>query len=325
MLNSQVLSVAREVLDIEIQALQNLKAKLDSSFEKAVDLLLNCRGKVVATGMGKSGQVCKKIAATMASTGTPAFFLHASEAIHGDLGMLARDDALLAISYSGETSELLEVVSLAKRQGIPVVSISGNQQSSLAKLSDVSLVLSIDKEACPLNLAPTASTTATLALGDALAVCLLKQRGFEESDFAKLHPGGSLGRRLLLRVKDLMHCGDKIPFVFDYTPVAEALMEMTTKRLGCTGVINTQQELIGIITDGDLRRRLGAGEEFLKKRAQDVMTKFPKIIHQEKLASEALHLMEQSKITGLFVHEERYPKKPIGFLHMHDLLQAKIV
>ncbi|MBI2609059.1 MAG: KpsF/GutQ family sugar-phosphate isomerase [Deltaproteobacteria bacterium] len=319
------ISIAREVLDIEANALLHLKNSLDNSFVKSVEVLSQCQGKVIVTGMGKSGQVAKKIAATLASTGTPSFFLHASEAIHGDLGMVGESDVILSISYSGETAELLKVLSIVKRKKLPIISITGRKASQLAQVSDIALILHIEKEACPLGLAPTASTTATLALGDALAVCLLKKKGFKEEDFANLHPGGNLGKKLLVRVQDLMLTGENIPMVFEDTRMKEALMEMTTKRQGCTGVSNGQGELVGVITDGDLRRLLERNESFLEKPVFSIMAQNPKTISQEKLASQALNLMEENKITSLFVCTSPSSLKPVGFLHLHHLIEAKII
>ncbi len=320
-----VLSLGREVLRIESQALINLINSLDQSFEQAVDFLFKCEGKVVVVGLGKSGQIGKKIAATFASTGTPSFFLHAAEGVHGDLGMVGDHDVILAISYSGETEEVLQVLSIIKRKDLPIICITGKAESTLAKVSEVTLTLNIDKEACPLGLAPTTSTTATLALGDALAVCLLKKRGFKEEDFASLHPGGSLGKKLLLKVEDIMHAGEEVPFVFEHTNMREALMEITAKRFGCTGVINSQNELVGIITDGDLRRCFEKNINFLNAQASSVMTAKPQTISRYSLASKALHIMEQTKITCLFVSDEKRPQRAIGIVHMHDLIRAKIV
>ena len=320
-----VLSLGREVLNIESQALISLLNSLDQSFEQAVDILFKCEGKVVVVGLGKSGQIGKKIAATFASTGTPSFFLHASEGIHGDLGMVGDEDVVLALSYSGETDEVLKVLSIIKRKNLPIISITGKSLSTLAKVSEVALALNIDKEACPLGLAPTTSTTATLALGDALAVCLLKKRGFNEEDFAFLHPGGSLGKKLLLKIEDIMHIGEEMPFVFEYTNMREALMEITAKRFGCTGVINSRNELVGIITDGDLRRCLEKNPHFLSERASSVMTPKPQMIGRFSLASQALHVMEKNKITSLFVADEKNSNQAAGIIHMHDLIRAKII
>ena len=320
-----VISLGREVLNIESQALINLINSLDQSFEQAVDILFKCEGKVVVVGLGKSGQIGKKIAATFASTGTPSFFLHAAEGIHGDLGMVGDHDVVLAISYSGETNEVLQVLSIIKRKNLPIISITGTHESTLAKVSEVTLVLNIDKEACPLGLAPTTSTTTTLALGDALAVCLLKKKGFNEQDFASLHPGGSLGKKLLLKIEDIMHTGEEIPFVFEHTNMREALMEITAKRFGCTGVINSRNELVGIITDGDLRRCLEKKPNFLDERASSVMTGKPQMIGRYSLASKALHIMEKNKITTLFVSDEKKTSQALGIIHMHDLIRAKII
>jgi len=320
-----VISLGREVLHIESQALISLLNSLDQSFEEAVDCLFKCEGKVVVVGLGKSGQIGKKVAATFASTGTPSFFLHAAEGIHGDLGMIGDQDVVLALSYSGETQEVLQVLSIIKRKNLPIISITGKRESTLVKVSDVALVLNIDKEACPLGLAPTTSTTATLALGDALAVCLLKKRGFKEEDFASLHPGGSLGKKLLLKVEDIMHTGEDVPFVFEHTNMKEALMEITAKRFGCTGVVNSQHDLVGIITDGDLRRCFERNQDFLNEKASSVMTSKPQTIGRYSLASKALHIMEEHKITSLFVADEKRATRAVGIVHLHDLIRAKII
>ena len=312
---------ARRVLAIEAQAILDLKDRLGKEFDQAVQLLLKCRGKVVVTGMGKSGQVCRKIAATLSSTGTPAFFLHPAEGIHGDLGMIAKGDVVVAVSNSGETREVIQILPNVKRLDIPLISMTGNCESSLAKSSDVVLDLSVKEEACPMGLAPTASTTVTLAMGDALAVALLEERGFKETDFALLHPGGSLGRRLLW-VKDIMKTGDAIPLVEAGTSMKETLIEMTTKRLGVTGVTDAAGKLIGAVTDGDLRRHLGYSENVMKKTALEVMSPSPKTIGDSELIGRAMLLMESHKITSLFiVDKESYP---IGVIHLHDLIEAKL-
>ncbi|HBQ21262.1 MAG: D-arabinose 5-phosphate isomerase [Deltaproteobacteria bacterium GWA2_38_16] len=314
------LEEARRVLRVEAQAILNLIETIGSNFEKAVDILLQCKGKVVVSGMGKSGQICRKIAATLASTGTPAFFLHPAEGIHGDLGMLAKEDAIIAISYSGETAELLQIIPLMKRLGLPIVALTGNPISTLAKVSDVVLDLSVREEACPMGLAPTASTTATLALGDALAVALLQKRGFKEEDFALLHPGGSLGRKLLFKVKDLMKTKSAVPLIRSSSDMRQALVEITSKHLGVTGVMNEEGKLIGIITDGDLRRHLKKENDFFNQKPTEMMTKNPKTIHEEELASKAMHLMEKHSITSLFITDES--AYPIGIIHLHDLIKA---
>ncbi|MBI3019246.1 MAG: KpsF/GutQ family sugar-phosphate isomerase [Deltaproteobacteria bacterium] len=317
------LEQAKRVLRIEAEAILSLIEKIGADFDRAVDLLLQCKGKVVVTGMGKSGQVCRKISATLASTGTPAFFLHPAEGIHGDLGMLAKEDAVIAISYSGETDELLQILPMVKRLGLPIIALTGNVSSTLAKTADVVLDLHVREEACPMGLAPTASTTATLAMGDALAVSLLEKRGFKEDDFALLHPGGTLGRKLLFRVKDLMKTGKEIPLVRTDSDMKQVLVEITSKQLGVTGVLDEESQLIGIITDGDLRRGLNKKTDFFDQRPLEIMTKDPKTIHQEELADKALHLMEKHSITSLFILNEK--SYPIGIIHLHDLIKARIV
>lgn len=328
---SSSIEQAKRVLRIEAEAILSLLDKVGENFDKAIDLLIHCRGKVVVTGIGKSGQICRKIAATLASTGTPAFFLHPAEGIHGDLGMVAKEDVSLAISYSGETDELIGILPMVKRLGVPIISMTGNMQSTLARVSDVVLDLNVPEEACPLGLAPTASTTATLAMGDALAVALLEKRGFKESDFALLHPGGTLGRKLLFKVKDLMKVEEEIPLVNIRSDMRETLMEITSKHLGTTGVVDDSGKLVGIITDGDLRRCLRKITEkttekttdFFSQTAFDLMTKNPKTIDQEELASKALHVMEKHTITCLFVVDS--DSRPTGILHLHDLIRVKVV
>jgi len=292
---------------------------------RAVELLGHCRGKVVVTGLGKSGLICRKIAATLASTGTPAFFLHSGDGIHGDLGMVMKGDVILAISNSGETEEILKLLPHFKLHGIQLIVMTGNPDSSLAKAGDVVLNIRV-KEACPLGLAPTASTTAALAMGDALAVVLLEEKGFNEEDFAMRHPGGILGRKLFLRVEDLMHHGDGLPLVRQDTAVKDALFEITSKRLGVTGVTDAQGNLIGIITDGDLRRGLqNHGDKILSKRSDELMTLHPKTIGQDVLAARALSEMEENSprpITCLFVLDRG--RKPVGVIHLHDILKTGI-
>ena len=317
------LEQAKRVLRIEAEAILGLIEKIGTDFDRAVDILLHCKGKVVVTGMGKSGQVCRKISATLASTGTPAFFLHPAEGIHGDLGMLAKEDTVIAISYSGETDELLQILPLMKRLGLAIIALTGNIHSTLAKTADVVLDLHVREEACPMGLAPTASTTATLAMGDALAVSLLKKRGFKEDDFALLHPGGTLGRKLLFRVKDLMKIGKEVPLIRTDSDMKQALMEITSKQLGVTGVIDDEGQLIGIVTDGDLRRGLNKKGNFFDQRPADIMTRNPKTIHPEELAVSALHVMETHSITSLFILNEKL--YPIGIIHLHDLIKARIV
>ncbi|GAC1630983.1 MAG: KpsF/GutQ family sugar-phosphate isomerase [Nevskia sp.] len=316
-------ATARRVLEIERDALTALLPRIDGEFARACDLLLGVRGRVVVTGMGKSGHIGGKIAATLASTGTPAFFVHPGEASHGDLGMITRDDAVIAISNSGETNELLTILPLIKRMGMPLVSMTGKPASTLAKAADVHLDVSVDQEACPLNLAPTASTTATLAMGDALAVALLEARGFTPEDFALSHPGGTLGRRLLLKVGDLMHSGERIPQVAPEVTVSAALLEMTRKGLGMTAIVDADGRALGIFTDGDLRRVLDANLDVRRARITEVMTQGGKNIGANQLAAEAVHLMEKHRITVLMVLDDE--RRVAGVLHMHDLLRAGVV
>jgi arabinose-5-phosphate isomerase len=312
----------KRVLAIEAKAIAGLVERLDHRFTEAVDLLYGCTGKAVVSGMGKSGLIGQKIAATMASTGTPAFFLHPAEGIHGDLGMLARRDALIAISNSGETEELLKLLPFVKRLNIPVIAMTGRAQSTLAKNSEVVLDVSVPEEACPMGLAPTASTTATLAMGDALAIALLQKRGFKEEDFAQFHPGGTLGRRLLLKVRDLMHQGAAIPQVSGQASAHHAILEMTAKKLGMTTVVDQAGQLLGIITDGDLRRVLEKGMDLATARAGDLATKRPKTIGPDELAAKALQIMEQYSITALVVEESG---RIAGIIHLHDLLKSGVV
>lgn len=320
-----VIREAKRVLDTEAQAIQFLKHKIGESFVRAVELLNGCTGKVIVIGIGKSGIVAQKIASTFSCTGTPAFFLHPAEGIHGDIGMMSKNDVALAISNSGETREIIQILPVIKRWGIPLMVMTGNVRSVLAQSGDVLLDTGVPEEACPLGLVPTSSTTATLALGDALALALLVKRGFKEDDFALLHPGGTLGRKLLLRVEDLMHTGNEIPIIGDDTPVREGLLEMTSKRMGVTGVCNRQGMVVGIITDGDLRRALEKGDDVLGKKAGTIMTAQPKTIARDDLAAAALRRMEEFSITSLFILDDDGNRKPIGIIHMHDLLRAGVV
>ncbi|MFN8544163.1 MAG: KpsF/GutQ family sugar-phosphate isomerase [Candidatus Binatia bacterium] len=313
---------ARRVLDVEARALGALRDRLDVTFDRAVALLLACRGKVVVAGVGKSGLVARKIAATLASTGTPAFFLHAGEGSHGDLGMLARGDALLAVSYGGSNGEMLALLPWVRRFGIPLLALTGAADSPLARAAEVVLDVSVPEEACPLGLAPTASTTATMALGDALAVALLEERGFTADDFALLHPGGALGRRLQ-RVDDLMHRGAEVPIVNGAASLQDTILEMTAKRLGVTGVCDGGA-LIGVVTDGDLRRGLERAADVRALTARDLMTAAPKTIAADALAAQAVAVMERHKITSLFVVEDG-THRPLGVIHLHDLLRAGVV
>jgi len=313
---------ARRVLAIESDAVAAVAARLDGRFDRALEILARCTGKVVVTGMGKSGLICRKIAATLASTGTPALFLHAAEAAHGDAGVFMRGDAVLALSSSGETDEIVRLLPLIKRMNLPLIALTGDSTSTLARAADVTLDVSVAEEACPLNLAPTASTTAALALGDAIAVALLERKGFNADDFAVLHPAGSLGRRLL-KVEDLMHRGEEIPLVRAATPFRETVMEITGKRLGVTGVLDDAGSLIGVITDGDLRRALERVDDIRATVAADIMTRSPKTIAGSALAEQAVAAMEGT-ITSLFVLADG-TRTPVGLIHLHDLLKAGVV
>jgi arabinose-5-phosphate isomerase len=313
---------ARRVLDVEVRALSTLRDRLDASLARALDLLLACRGKVVVTGIGKAGIVGRKIAATLASTGTAAVFLHAAEGSHGDAGTIARGDIVLALSYSGET-EVLQLLTVIRRFEVPLVAITGGAGSTLARAADVVLDVSVDEEGCPLGLAPMASTTAMMALGDALAGALLEERGFTTEDFAFLHPGGALGRKLV-RVDDLMHIGDEIPSVTEAASLKDVLLEMTSKRLGMTAVVDPKGALVGIVTDGDLRRGLERAADVRTLTARDLMTRNPKTVQRATLAGQAIALMERHKITTLVVAEEE-SRVVAGVLHLHDLLRAGIV
>jgi arabinose-5-phosphate isomerase len=317
-----ILEEARKVIRIEAEALLALADAINGEFEKAVKLILASRGRVVVTGMGKSGLIGQKIASTMASTGTPAFFLHPAEGIHGDLGMIMKGDVVIAISNSGETEEVVRILPIIMRLGASLVAMTGNPASTLAKAGDVFLDISVKEEACPLGLAPTASTTATLAMGDALAVALLVQRGFNAEDFALFHPGGALGKKLILKVEDMMHVGDAIPLVSTETLMREALFVITAKGLGITGVTGADGGLVGVITDGDLRRALEQGIDIINLPAESLMKAKPKRINRSELAAKALQQMEQYSITSLFVFEDDNSSRPVGIIHLHDLLKA---
>jgi arabinose-5-phosphate isomerase len=319
---AQIAERAREVLRIEAEAITGLIDRIGEPFVQACAMILECRGRVVVSGIGKSGHVARKTAATLASTGTPAFFVHPAEASHGDLGMVARDDVFIAMSNSGETEELLRIVPLVKRQGARLVAITGNPASSLARFADVHLDAAVPREACPLNLAPTASTTAALALGDALAVSLLDARGFGPMDFARSHPGGALGRRLLTRVSDLMRQGDTLPSVTTGSRLVEAILEITRKRMGMTAVVRPDGTLAGIFTDGDLRRLLEQGRELHGLRVDEVMTASPRVVESQTLAAEAVRLMEENRVTQLLVVDEG---RLVGAIGIHDLLAARVV
>ncbi len=315
--------LAARVLRIEADAILGLIPKLDERFERAVEVLRACVGRVIVTGMGKSGLIGRKIAATLASTGTPAYFLHPAEGVHGDLGMVARGDVVVALSNSGETDEVLAILPLLKRLGVPIVLLTGNPTSSLAGQCEVVLDVSVPEEACPMNLAPTSSTTAALATGDALALVLLELRGFRPEDYAALHPRGALGWRAFVRVADLMLTGDAVPVVPEHTPLREVIVEMTLKRKGMTTVIDGAGRLAGVITDGDFRRLHLTGKSVDSLSAGQVASREPKTIRAEDLAAEALEVMETWQITSLVIVDEA--RRPVGLIHMHDILRAKIV
>jgi arabinose-5-phosphate isomerase len=318
-----IIEKAKEVIRKEAEAILNLEKKINSEFQKAVELILKCRGRVIVTGIGKSGIIGKKIAATLTSTGTAAFFLHPVEGLHGDLGLVRRDDVVIAITKSGETEELQQLFPLFKRLGVPIISLTGSPGSQTAEKSDVVIDVSVDEEACPNNLVPTSSTTAALVMGDALAIALLEERHFSTEDFALLHPGGYLGKRLLLKVKDVMHIGNSIPMVFEDANMKDVILEMTSKGFGATTVVNDKKELVGIFTDGDLRRLVERTEEIFKLKAREIMVRNPKTIEEEALAVKALNRMEFYNITCLIVPNGN--KEPIGILHLHDLLKAGVV
>jgi arabinose-5-phosphate isomerase len=321
--NEELLKLAGEVLTIESRAVSALRGRLNGDFIAACNLCLQTPGRVVVSGMGKSGHVSNKIAATLASTGTPAFFMHPAEASHGDLGMITSQDLLLAISYSGETAEVVTILPVVKRMGAKLLSLTGNPKSTMARAADVHLDISVAEEACPLNLAPTASTTATLAMGDALAVALLKSRGFTAEDFARSHPSGSLGKRLLLRVSDVMRSGDRVPTVQADVSLRDGLMEMTDKGLGMTAIVGKDLTLEGVFTDGDLRRTLDSGADIHKTKISDVMHSNCKTTSADVLAAEALHLLEENKITSLLVTDEN--NRLVGALNIHDLFREGLM
>ncbi|WP_301115536.1 KpsF/GutQ family sugar-phosphate isomerase [Pusillimonas sp. (ex Stolz et al. 2005)] len=320
---SEPIASARRTLSTEIDALIALRDRLDEDFSRAVQMVLACEGRVVVTGIGKSGHIARKIAATLASTGTPSFFMHGAEALHGDLGMLTSRDLVLAISYSGAASELLTVLSITKRMGIPLIAMTGNVQSQLAVNADLHLDVHVDHEACPLNLAPTASTTATLALGDAIAVACLEARGFSSEDFARSHPGGALGRRLLTLVRDVMRSGEALPIVSADTPIPKALEEMSHKGMGMTIVVGKDNRPQGIFTDGDLRRLISARGDIRSLKVADGMTLHPKTVSPATLAVEAATLMNDNRLTQVLVVDQ--DGLLLGALHMHDLLAAKVI
>ncbi|MEE3157299.1 MAG: KpsF/GutQ family sugar-phosphate isomerase [Pseudomonadota bacterium] len=314
---------ARRTISMERDAVDSLLQRLAAPFSIACDTLLACRGRVVVTGMGKSGHVGRKLAATLASTGTPAFFVHPGEASHGDMGLITAEDVVIALSNSGNTAEVVTVLPLIKRLGAPLISLTGNAESTLAQAAVANLDTGVEQEACPLNLAPTSSTTTALVMGDALAIALLEARGFSAEDFAFSHPGGSLGRRLLLLVDDIMHSGDSMPLVKPEVPLRDALLEMTRKGLGLTGIQDEQGALVGIFTDGDLRRTLDQNLDFQSVRIGELMTRGSKTARAGMLAAEALKIMEDARINGLFVVDST--GRPVGALNMHDLLRAGVV
>jgi arabinose-5-phosphate isomerase len=322
-ISSSALELARKVLSIEADAVAALVSRLDQHFLDAVGLILACRGRVVVSGIGKSGHIARKIASTMASTGTPAFFVHAAEASHGDLGMITHDDVMIALSYSGESDELLTIIPLIKRQGAKLIAITGNLESTLAREADVHLDARVAQEACPLNLAPTASTTAALALGDALAIALLDARGFDANDFARSHPGGMLGRKLLTHVSDVMRTGNDVPRVSVTAHFSEALLEMSKKGMGMTAILDGNGKVAGIFTDGDLRRTLERASDIRALSISAVMTRNPRTIAANKLAAEAVELMERHHVNQLLVVTDG--AELIGALNMHDLFRAKVI
>jgi len=321
--SNSALELARKVLVIEADAIAALVQRLDGRFLEAVELILACRGRVVVSGIGKSGHIARKIASTMASTGTPAFFVHPAEASHGDLGMIQSDDVLVALSYSGESSELLTIIPVIKREGAKLMAITGNENSTLARQADVHLDARVAQEACPLNLAPTASTTAALALGDALAIALLDARGFSERDFAGKHPGGALGRRLLTRVSDVMRTGENVPQVAQTATLSEALLEISSKGMGMTAILDGNGRVAGIFTDGDLRRSLDQAGDIRSARVAELMSRSPRTIYADKLAAEAVQLMERHRINQLLVVTAQGAL--VGALNMHDLFRAKVI
>jgi arabinose-5-phosphate isomerase len=320
---ASAIELARDVLEIEAAAIHGLIARLDHEFQRAVDLILACSGRVTVSGIGKSGHIARKIASTMSSTGTPAYFVHPAEASHGDLGMVTRDDVFIALSNSGESAELLAIVPLIKRQGAGLIAFTGNGESTLAREADVHLYAGAEKEACPLNLAPTASTTAALALGDALALALMQAKGFSRDEFARSHPGGALGRKLLTHVRDVMRAGDDAPRVGEAATLSDAIIEMTRSRMGITSVLDREQRVIGIFTDGDLRRTLQKGVKVEGTTISAVMSRGPRTITADKLAVEAVQIMEEHKVNQLLVVDEA--RRLVGALNMHDLFRAKVI
>ena len=321
--SADAIAIARDVLEIEAKAILELLARLDESFGEAVRLVLERRGRVVVSGIGKSGHVARKLASTLASTGTPAYFVHPAEASHGDLGMVTRDDVFIALSNSGESAELLAIIPVLKRQGAKLIALTGNATSSLAQEADVHLYAGAEKEACPLNLAPTASTTAALALGDALAVALMHAKGFTRDEFALSHPGGALGRKLLTHVRDVMRTGDQAPRIRHDATLMDTMLEMSRGRMGMTAVLDDGERVIGIFTDGDLRRTLEKGADLRATRIDEIIGAEPRTIRAERLAAEAVEIMERYKVNQLLVVDEN--KRLLGALNMHDLFRAKVI
>lgn len=323
MTTSNFAEAARRTIRLEAEAVTLLEERIDAAFDLACELIMQCTGRVIVTGMGKSGHIGRKIAASLASTGTPAFFVHPGEASHGDLGMITRIDLVLALSNSGTTAEIITLLPLIKRMGIPLISMTGNPDSILAQASEAHLDVRVPSEACPLGLAPTTSTTATLVMGDALAIALLEARGFTAEDFAFSHPGGALGRKLLLKVETIMHSGDELPRVFEDALLKKALVEMTAKGFGMTTVVNRQGELVGVFTDGDLRRAVDNDININQSTVRQLIKGSCKAVHRELLAAEALKIMEDNKITALVIEDANH--HPIGVLHMHDILRAGVM
>jgi arabinose-5-phosphate isomerase len=319
----EICTVGRRVVEIEADTINRLAHRIDQNFFSACQYLRDCQGRIIVIGVGKSGHIGKKIAATLASTGTPAFFIHPSEAKHGDIGMITSLDVILALSNSGESEELLVILPSIKRLAVPLITLTGRPRSSLAKAATINIDVSVEKEACPLGLAPTASTTATLVMGDALAMAVLHARGFTQCDFARSHPGGTLGKRLLVQVNEIMHQDKAIPMVLHTDPLKDALVEMTRKKLGMTTVVNENSELMGVFTDGDVRRALDNNIDIHTTMMSQVMSKQPKTISSELLAAEALAMMEAHKITSLIVADTH--QRPVGIIHIHDILRAGVI
>jgi len=320
--SARILDIGRRVFEEELEGVKSVADKIGDSFVEAVNAVRNCRGKVVVSGLGKAGIVGKKIAATLASTGTPAFFLHAAEGAHGDLGMVTKGDVIIAISNSGETDEILQIIPTLKRLDVTLIAVVGRADSSLARAADIVIDVGVPKEACPLGLAPTTSSTAMMVLGDALAITLLELNGFTAEKFALFHPAGSLGKKLLLKVKDLMHAGDLVPRVKSQTPMSEVVLEMSEKRLGMACVDDDEGRVIGIITDGDLRRGLQKYHDLFSREAKDVMMANPKMIDKEALAIDGLNKMEKFSITSLLAYDASDPRRCVGVLHIHDIMKA---